>query len=104
MYCPNCGKEIAEETVICPHCGVQIKNVKKDEPNTLLKVVSFIFPIIGLIIYLVMMDDEPKSAKAYGKMALIGFVVGIALFFFLLMFLFLASGLGASLFDWIRYR
>ncbi len=25
MYCENCGKEIDEKAVICPHCGVLIK-------------------------------------------------------------------------------
>lgn len=29
MYCKNCGKQIADEAVICPDCGVPTDNFKK---------------------------------------------------------------------------
>lgn len=29
MYCKNCGKQIADEAVICPDCGVATDNFKK---------------------------------------------------------------------------
>lgn len=29
MYCTNCGKQIADEAVICPDCGVPTDNFKK---------------------------------------------------------------------------
>ena len=50
-----------------------------DNPSTGLKVLSFLIPLVGLILFLTKKDSEPVSAKAYGKMALIGFIVGIAL-------------------------
>lgn len=28
MYCQKCGKEIDDEAVVCPHCGVATKNMK----------------------------------------------------------------------------
>lgn len=27
MFCRYCGKEILDEAVLCPHCGVMVKNV-----------------------------------------------------------------------------
>ena len=27
MFCSKCGKEIFDEAVICPHCGVPVKNI-----------------------------------------------------------------------------
>ena len=24
MFCRNCGKELSDEAVVCPHCGVQV--------------------------------------------------------------------------------
>jgi RNA polymerase subunit RPABC4/transcription elongation factor Spt4 len=29
MYCRNCGKEVAEQAVMCPNCGVPPRNGKK---------------------------------------------------------------------------
>lgn len=49
-YCQNCGEPIAEGTVICPKCGVQVKalTVKHDEKNPILAaILSFIFPGLG---------------------------------------------------------
>ena len=40
-------------------------------------VLSFLFPIVGLILFIVWKDSKPKSASAAGKGALIGFIVGI---------------------------
>jgi len=27
MFCKNCGTEINDNAVICPHCGVQVANI-----------------------------------------------------------------------------
>lgn len=40
-------------------------------------ILSFFFPIIGLILFIVWKDSKPKSASDAGKGALIGFIVGI---------------------------
>lgn len=52
---------------------------ENDKPSTALAVVSFFFPIVGLVLYLAMLDSKPISSKKYGKMALIGFLVGVVL-------------------------
>lgn len=31
MFCKNCGKEISNDAVICPECGVAIENQTKSE-------------------------------------------------------------------------
>jgi hypothetical protein len=51
-----------------------------DKPSKLLKLLCFFIPILGLILYLVNMNDKSVSAKAYGKSSLIGFIVGIVLY------------------------
>ena len=33
MKCPNCGKEIANDSVFCEYCGTPIKNAKKSKKN-----------------------------------------------------------------------
>lgn len=87
MFCKECGKEIDDKAVICVHCGAETTPMpmgnarvpQVDEPSTLLKVVSFLIPLVGLILFIVMNDSQPISAKAYGKFALIGFIIGVVL-------------------------
>lgn len=97
-YCPNCGAHVDDSTNFCPSCGAKLSDngdsfsgmrsestnyssapQSSDVPSTGLKVLCFFFPIIGLILFCVNHDTKPVSAKAYGKMALIGFCVGIGL-------------------------
>ena len=78
-YCSKCGKEIFSEAVICPHCGCSVADTVHDIPSTGLNVLSFLLPIVGLILYIVDHNKCPNKANAAGKWALIGFVVGIAL-------------------------
>lgn len=80
--CPNCGNHCDPRAVICVKCGIQFtdafnKPKVDDNPSSILKVLCFFFPILGLILYLVNMNEKPVSAKAYGKLALIGFIIGI---------------------------
>lgn len=28
LYCPECGKIIKKNAVICPYCGIQVKELK----------------------------------------------------------------------------
>ena len=79
MYCQNCGEQIDDKAVVCPKCGVPVKNATApdDAPSTGFAVLGFLFPIIGLILYLVWKSERPLRAKSAGKGALIGFIVGI---------------------------
>ncbi len=51
MFCKNCGSQIDDRAVICPHCGVP-QTVQKAESNVLAIVgfvLSFFIAIAGLI-------------------------------------------------------
>lgn len=50
-----------------------------DVPSGGMKLLSFCIPILGLILYLTWKDQKPVSAKAMGKAALIGFILGMVL-------------------------
>ncbi len=80
--CPNCGNHCDPRAVICVKCGIQFADMYNkprvdDTPSGIIKVLCFFFPILGLILYLVNINEKPVSAKAYGKLSLIGFIVGI---------------------------
>ena len=81
MFCKNCGKEIDEKAVICPHCGVATGKVdnSNDAPSAGWGVLGFFFPLIGLILYLVWKSEYPLRAKSVGKGALIGFIVSVVI-------------------------
>ena len=59
MFCTNCGTNILDEAVVCPHCGAATKNYssslvvkmeKKSNPMAVAGFVfAFIFALLGLI-------------------------------------------------------
>lgn len=91
MYCKNCGKPIDPNSTYCPECGAnqndsnttttytqQNRPVVQDAPSAGFAVLSFFFPVVGLILYLVWMDQFPLRAKSCGKGALIAVIVEAA--------------------------
>lgn len=56
----------------------EIVNMPKAEVSVLEKIVSFLFPIIGLILYLVF-TNERENPKEYLRFAGLGIVIGILL-------------------------
>lgn len=88
MTCTNCGKEISEFAVRCPHCGQECpdktmhKGVKRtvyDAPSTGFSVLGFFFPFVGFILWLVWKDEMPLRAASAGKGALIAVCVSVGL-------------------------
>ncbi len=83
MYCSHCGKEVSGQAVICPYCGCMIREIKpvlyapRDKPNAGFATLSFFFPFIGLILYLVWKDDYPQRAKSAGTGAIVGTIVAV---------------------------
>ena len=52
---------------------------QEDKPSAGLNILAFLFPLVGLILYLCFQKTTPVRAKAIGKWALDGFAVGVAL-------------------------
>lgn len=85
MYCKNCGEQIDDKAVVCPKCGVPVEGAVypseqsnksvADAPSAGFAVLSFFFPIVGLILWLVWKDATPLKAKSCGKGALIAVIV-----------------------------
>jgi hypothetical protein len=97
-YCTRCGNQCDPRAVICVRCGYQFTdmynpmNKANDKPSGLLKFLCFLLPMLGLILYIMNVHDKPVSAKAYGKSALIGFIIRCVLCIGLVV-LFLSSSL-----------
>ena len=58
-------------------------------------ILSFFIPLAGLIIFFVKKDKEPKTAKASGICAIVGFLLGIIISF-IITFLVISGGLKMS--------
>lgn len=83
MYCPNCRTNIDENAEICVNCGVNVLNFSEqkttgndDTANIWVNLISLCcFPFLGIIMYFVWKDQQPKAAKS----ALIFGIVGIGI-------------------------
>jgi len=94
MYCKNCGQQINDNAVVCPHCGCAQKPIQTvdDDGSIGWGLLGCCIPIVGLVLFLVWKDTKPNSAKAAGIGALVS-VVGIVIYYILIF----ALGLGAAL-------
>ena len=93
-FCRNCGNEIDDRSVVCPHCGVAQNNAPAVQDNGGFGwgLLGCCIPIVGLILFLVWKDQKPKTAKAAGIGALVS--VGISVVCYVLsMVLGIAAGL-----------
>ncbi len=88
MYCKNCGAELDDRAVVCPHCGVATgagepvsakAPASDDAPSGGFLALCLFFPLIGLILYLVWKDQYPQRAKSCGKGAIIGVILGVVI-------------------------
>lgn len=108
MYCKYCGKQIDDNTIVCPYCGVQTGAVQiippqpnygyqqnnqqytqndPDEVNVGIVVLSVFIPIVGIILGAVNIGNgRKKSGKAYLTVGCV--VVGIEVLIGILMLVF----------------
>lgn len=80
-FCSNCGSAVNENAVVCVNCGCALQSQVHglDKPNIGLNILSLLFPLVGLVLFLVYMEKKPVSSKSYGTWALIGFICGVCL-------------------------
>ena len=85
--CTGCGFELPNKVAFCPQCGKSVNSnnsghagvTRNDKPSIGLNILSFLFPLIGLILYFALRASDPQKARSAGKYALFGFIAGIAL-------------------------
>ena len=87
MFCKNCGTEIIDNAVICPHCGVQVANIGaaanisnacKDTSNPIAIVgfvLSFFICLAGLICSIVGYRKAKNEGLDNQGLALAGIII-----------------------------
>jgi len=75
-YCRYCGKEIADEAIVCPGCGCatdlyqmppQQQQTKKQGELSTLSIVGFVFAFVSCIVGLICSIIAYKSAVTEGN-------------------------------------
>lgn len=82
MFCRNCGKEIDDKAVVCPHCGVQVGKVEThssdDKKNTMALIgfiLSFFIALAGLICSIIGYKRAKEEGLEGKGMALAGIII-----------------------------
>ncbi len=101
MFCQKCGHEVKVTDKFCPYCGASQENSgytyfnesnnhpqptnirKEDQGNAGFAVLSFFFPIVGLILFLCWRKEKPRTAKQAGIGALISIVFYLVIAIFI---------------------
>ena len=109
MFCKHCGKEIDDEAVICPNCGVQVGDLSPQKNTTNILaiigfILAFILPVAGLacsIIAKKQANESDGNGKTLASAGIVISIVEIVLLalavVFLLAFAFLGAFAGLSL-------
>lgn len=100
-FCPNCLKEVVKGTEVCDQCGFQFAPEKEEEasnkvinnekydpvPTFLWTVLSFLFPVVGVILFFVFKKEWSVRADACKDGFIIGAIVWTLVIMFLLFFM-----------------
>lgn len=86
MYCRNCGKMIDDEAVMCPHCGVMVKDVT---PTPEFKngmaiagfVCSFFIPLLGWVFGGIGLSKASKNNGKGKGFSIAAIVIACVMFF-----------------------
>ena len=81
MYCPKCGKQLPDNSRFCPGCGASFNPTSQptvlpsQSVNAGFCVLSVLFPVVGLIFFIIWQREKPKQSKACGICALVALIV-----------------------------
>lgn len=98
MYCANCGFPYDIQSGFCQNCGQSLhtstvgpKLKEADVPSFLYALLSFGFPVLGIILFVLWKDEFPLRAKSCLKglvTSLAFMIVFCALFLMVIIFYF----------------
>ncbi len=97
-YCSNCGREIADKAVVCPGCGVAVPKSPSanDAPSGGFAFLSFLMPIVGIILWALWRDTTPLRARSALRGTIVGVITGavLVILYFALIFALVLFSLG----------
>lgn len=94
MFCKNCGEYIRENSLYCKRCKSLLlfsrrKNLdkelsdeyynEKDRNSIGADFISFIMPLIGIILFFIYKDNLPRKSRSIAESLILGCIVWAAL-------------------------
>ena len=82
MFCNNCGSQIDDKAVVCPHCGAATQNLNVTTQNKSNGfaiagfVLSFFFALLGLIFSIIGLNKAKTIGSGKG-LAIAGLVISL---------------------------
>lgn len=107
MFCKNCGSEIDDQAVICPHCGVPVQNTanagnqlqaqNQGNPMAIVGFVfSFLIAIVGLICSIMGYNKAKNEGLPYKGLALAGIIISaVSMGLYVLIYIIAGAALAA---------
>ena len=83
MFCPKCGKDIRDDSVVCPYCGTQVGMPVQQQPtrSNTVAIVGFVFafliPLVGLICSIIGKSKVDECGGNGKELATAGIVISI---------------------------
>ena len=85
MFCPKCGKDIRDDSVVCPYCGTQVGMPVQQHPtrSNTVAIVGFVFafliPLVGLICSIIGVNNAKNCGGSGKGLAIAGIIVSIVM-------------------------
>lgn len=85
MFCPKCGKDIRDDSVVCPYCGTQVGMPVQQQPtrSNNVAIVGFIFaffiPLVGLICSIIGVNNAKNCGGSGKGLAIAGIIISIVM-------------------------
>ena len=95
MFCKNCGKDIDDNAVVCPHCGVATKSTEvqpQASGSNGLAIAGFVlsllgFNLIALILSIVGLNKAKKLGGTGKGFAIAGIIISaVSMVIFIIVF------------------
>lgn len=93
MFCKKCGNSVDNNSTYCPYCGEKLKFENdfntNDNVGGYISILTFLFPIVGIILFFCWKHEKPNSAKKalLGTLIFVVCVVLLTVFSLVCMFI-----------------
>jgi len=83
MWCTDCGCENQDSANYCRKCGsfinTETTTYQKDKNSIGMNILSFLFPIVGVICFFIWRKESPKKAQGVLISGIVSFCISFSI-------------------------